>query len=104
MPPYNQPVPAGTGALLIICPVGKASAYLKSAWLSAAVVGPEAGVAQVWFQGDDGGMGEANDRSWTIIWADGHSDRKFTQFPDGTTQVVIHYTFPQGGTFAIEAG
>lgn len=97
----ERPVAPGSGGVRIICPVGSASAYLKTAWISAVVNGPAAGTAHVWFQNDQGGI---SDTAWTIPFGNGHSGRIPTPLPNGTTQVVVNYSFPQGGTITVEAG
>jgi hypothetical protein len=91
---------SGTGSTRLILPVGRASIATARAWLSATVNGPEVGSVTGYFQSDTGGI---SDFRWTIGFSDGHSDRAWIEFPDGTTQVNLQYTFPQGGTVCLEA-
>lgn len=97
----SHDIPPGQGMWQTICPVGRASAYYRTGWLSASVTGPSAGSAQVWFQNDAGGI---FDTRWAINFADGHSTRPIAQLPDGCTQVRVAYDFPDGGVICLEMG
>lgn len=97
-PVINHPV-QGTGMLLLICPVGKASRIVSDAWISAAVAGPDNGRVRFWFQSDIGGI---SDTQRDIRFANGHSEREWVQVPDGTTMIRVQHTFPQQGTVCLE--
>lgn len=95
----NRELGPGSGDIRLIVPVGKASITTARAWLSATVNGPDLGSVRGWFQSDTGGI---SDFSWTIGYADGHSNRPWTEMPDGTTQVNLQYDMPDGGTICVE--
>lgn len=97
-PVINHPV-HGTGMLLLICPVGKASQVVSDAWISAAVTGPDNGTVRFWFQNDTGGI---SDTQRDIRFANGHSEREWVQVPDGTTMIRVEHAFPQQGTVCLE--
>lgn len=96
----NIPV-SGKGTLRLICPVGRASRYTGSAFISAVTNGPSPATVQAWFQSDGAGI---SDFTWTIGFHDGRSDRPYAEFPDGATQINLHYDFPDGGVLCLEAG
>lgn len=89
----------GTGTLPLICPVGKASAITKAAWVSACSNGPSGGKVRYWFQSDTGGIA---DESHDIVFANGHSTRPWAQLPDGATMLRIDYQLLSGGTICLE--
>lgn len=91
----------GAGVIRLICPVGRASAMTERAFLSAAAdAGPEPATLRGWFQDDDSGISEF---AWTVRFKDGWSERPYIEFPDGATQVNLHYNFPRGGVVCLEA-
>lgn len=90
----------GAGVIRLLCPVGRASALTAKAYLSGACVGPNKASVRGWFQSDTGGIAEF---AWDLGHRDGHSDRRYVELPDGTTQINIHYDFPDGGVLLLEA-
>lgn len=90
----------GDGTMRLICPVGNASALTSRAFLSSACDGPDKATVRGWFQSDRTGISEF---AWTINFRDGISDRPYIEFPDGATQVNLHYSFPNGGVLCLEA-
>lgn len=113
MAPVQGPVPApkkkdntvnnfpvtGVGALRLICPTGKASTTTARAWVNAVVNGVRRGWVKVFYQTDTGGI---RDKEVFINFKDGRSDRFVDELPDGTTQINIQYSFPDGGTICLE--
>lgn len=96
----NYPI-HGQGDLRLGCPVGSASAITDRAWISAMMNGPNGstGHADVFFQDDTGGVGEAH---WDLAFNNGHSDRKWAEVPSGTTQINIEHNLPGDGTVCLE--
>lgn len=93
--------PTGPDAriLRLNCPTGKASAIVARAFLSASVIGPEPGYVSVWFQDDDAGISHVE---FPLSFSDGRSERKYTELPDGTTTMNVHYIMPNGGCLTLE--
>lgn len=91
-------IPAGKGALRLILPVGNTSSVLARAWISAVLNGGE-GFVTIWFQTDSGGISET---TMELLYQNGHSRRVWAELPNGTTQMNIHYDFPEGGTITLE--
>jgi len=85
--------------LRLNCPTGAASAITARAFLSASVIGPEPGHVRVWFQNDHSGISSAE---MAIDFADGRSDRRWLELPDGTTTLNIQYRMPNGGCLTLE--
>lgn len=91
---------SGEGDMRLVCPTGRASAITGRAFLSAACDGPEPAWVRGWFQNDVGGISSFE---WTLDFADGHSERPWIELPDGTTQINLHFDFPDGGVLCLEA-
>ena len=89
----------GTGDYRLPLPVGSASRVTARAWISAVVEGPLTGAVRYWFQSDTGGI---SDKAVAITFKDGRSSRTPIDVPDGTTQINIQHTFPNGGTILVE--
>lgn len=95
----NQLIPAGKTQRRLIIPTGSASAMTARTFLSFVAAGDRGGSVRGWWQNDGGGISEF---STTIGHARGHSQRKYFEAPDGTTQVNLHLDFPDGGDLCIE--
>lgn len=102
----NFEVAPGNGFKLIGCPVGKASQISNQAWVGSQILGPPNGTNTVgtvwyWFQNDTGGVDDSK-KYLPLSWSNGHSTRQVVPVPDGTTQIRVEYSFPNGGTVTLE--
>ena len=95
----NHDIPPGTGGRRFVTPCGTMSGIIQGIWISFTVNGPKPGKVRFFFQDDDSGIA---DGGYDIGFRDGRSDRKYIGVPDGSTQTVINYDFPDGGTIGLE--
>lgn len=90
---------SGDGWLRLIIPVGKASSVTARAWISLVGDGPAEASAHVWFQAENAGLSDG----WLVAaFSDGLSRRPVLELPDGTVQINIKYSCPNGGSICIE--
>lgn len=89
----------GQGNLRFPCPIGSTSSIIARGWLSINVNGPRTpaekavwkpGHFDLYYQDDQRGIGETH---WDIDFdiPNGRSARKWTEIPNGTTQINIEY-------------
>jgi hypothetical protein len=90
--PFEWPA---NGEHKIVVPVGSASRFVGSGFFSLACDGLLASY-DVWFQGDNGGLGEKHGSL-------AKDQRMWCPIPDGCTQIVVHTTAtgPVGATLEL---
>lgn len=93
------PPGAGVRGMRLNIPTGKASSIVARSWVSMSLNGPKAGSGRVFAQSDHGGIA---DRWYNMSFKDGLSTRDWWELPDGTTQAVVQYDMPDGGTITLE--
>ncbi|RZT87434.1 D-alanyl-D-alanine carboxypeptidase-like protein [Pseudonocardia sediminis] len=95
----NTPLAAGRNDFRLIVPTGSASQLIARSWVS--IVGNGANVTgTIYAQSDTGGL---KNFPVSASFANGHSQRWWTELPSGTTQIGIVLDAPRGGTLALEA-